>query len=387
MLRMRHNTTIGFDAKCANAPLGARGRYARFVIGALASEASRHGYFRMYLPSRESNPKYDALAARHNVESMEPDGSLWRVLSWPWRLWRVSKDAERGRVELYHGLNELLPLGLQRKNIRSVVTIHSLGFLHRAEYGYVERLWHRLRLMPVLRYSDRIVAVSECVKRELVRYMGVDPDKVDVVYTGCTDEFMANVDRLNIAEVRERYCLPLRYMLAVGTSNHYSNLDRIVESMAKLPEELNLVVVGRPTPYYERVMLRARSLGLEGRITLVNGASDAELPAIYAGASLFLLLSQYEGFAPQIVEALTMGVPVIAARGSSLKEAGGPDSMYIDADDREQLVAAIEMVLGDEALRRRMIDGGRSYASRFRREVTAYNLMSCYERIGVDIKE
>lgn len=384
---MRRNTTIGFDAKCANATDGARGRYARFVIGALAAEAPRRSYFRMYLPSREPNADYDALAARHNVESMEPDGSLWRLLGWPWRLWRVSSDAQRGRVELYHGLNELLPLGLQRRNIRSVVTIHSLSFLHYAEYGYVERLWHRLRLMPALHYSDRIVAVSECVKRDLVQHMGVDPDKVDVIYRGCSDEFMNNISDPDIATVRERYCLPQRYMLMVGTPNQRRNLDRIVESMAKLPADLALVVVGRRTQYYERVMLRARSLGLEERITLVSGVSDAELPAIYSGASMFVLLSQYEGFAPQIIEALTMGIPVIAARGSSLEEAGGPDSIYVDADDREQLVASVDMLLSDDALRRRMADSGRSYASRFRREVMAYNLMNCYERIGVDIKE
>ena len=97
------------------------------------------------------------------------------------------------------------------------------------------------------------------------------------------------------------------------------------------------------------------------------------------------MLSLYEGFSTTIVEALTVGVPVIASRGSSLEEVGGPDSIYVKSGDRKALVEAIKRVVGSEELRAQMVERGREYAQRFRSEVIAYNLLNCYRRIGIDI--
>ena len=118
---------------------------------------------------------------------------------------------------------------------------------------------------------------------------------------------------------------------------------------------------------------------------IIHGVADEDMPAIYRGAIAYLMLSLYEGFSTTIVEALTVGVPVIASRGSSLEEVGGPDSIYVGSDDRKGLLAAIKRVLEDEELRTRMIERGREYAQRFRPEVAAYNLLNCYRRIGIDI--
>ena len=97
------------------------------------------------------------------------------------------------------------------------------------------------------------------------------------------------------------------------------------------------------------------------------------------------MLSIYEGFSTTVVEAISVGVPVIAAKGSSLEEAGGDGSIYLEPNDREGLVKAVERIAEDTALRQSMIDRGRDYASRFRPEVIAYSILNTYRRIGVDI--
>lgn len=384
---MRRNHTIGFDAKHANADNTSRGKYARFVIDAMAEACPRHCYFRMYTPGSKENPEYAELARRHNIESMQPDGGIWRILNKAWRYWRVTHDAEQGNVELYHGLNEKLPIGLARKNIRSVVTIHDLGFMHLKSYNQLERLWHILSLLPALHLSDRIIAVSEHIKRDLVRFMNVDPDKIDVIYHGCHSRFRNEIDQQQIMDVAERYKLPEKYILTVGTQRERKNLGHIIESMPNIDPTIHLVVVGRTTAYLERIMLRAESLGIRDRIYTLNHVDDNDMPAIYRGAKLLLMPSRYEGFSATIVEALTVGTPVIAAKGSSLEEAGGPNSIYIKPNDRSELIEAVERVVNDEELRQRMIARGRDFASRFRPEVIAYNIINCYERIGQEIKE
>ena len=165
------------------------------------------------------------------------------------------------------------------------------------------------------------------------------------------------------------------------------NLGDLIEIMPKLDRDVELVIVGRATTYTQRIKHRIKSLDLQERVHMLYGVADDDMPAVYAGASLYLMPSLYEGFPPTIIEALTLGVPVIAAKGSSMEEAGGPNSIYVDSNDRDAWERAIKEVLGNEELRNYMISEGRNYVSRFRPEVVAYNIMNCYKRIGVDISE
>lgn len=388
MQNMKHGYTIGFDASDANVNNTDLGNYSRFIIDAVAASSPRHCYVRMYVGRREPNVEYDALDCRHNIESMEPDGSIWRKMPAIWRKWRMSKDAARGDVSLFHGLVGELPLGLARRKIRSVVTIHDLAPMRLTSYyNPLERAWYRIKMMYMLRTADRIVAVSDCVKRDLVSYMGVDPDKIDVIYRGCNPLFMRKISDEQLSEVANRYNLPKRYILSVGTQSERKNLRLIIEAMSQLPADVELVVVGRATSNTSALLHRIKSLGLESRVKMLYGVATQDLPAIYRQAELFVYPSLYDGFATPIIEALTVGVPVVATTGSSLEEAGGANSIYVPVDDYRAMAEALCRVLGDESLREQMSRSGREYASRFRSEVVAYNLLNCYRRIGIDLTE
>lgn len=383
---MKRSFTIGFDAKHANRGNTTRSSYARFVIGALAEACPRSAYFRMYIESGEPHAEFEALSMRHNVEAMEPDGALWRRLSWLWRLWHVGKDMERGDVELYHALAGVVPLGLQRRNIRSVVTIHSLEFLRlRRLFRPIYNLYRRAIMLSSMRRADRIVAVSECVKRDIVRYLHIDAEKIDVIYGGCHHRFTEPVTTEQVDEVRERYNLPERYLLVSGTHSPRKNIGHIIEALPDIEPDVSLVIVGRGTKQTEALKRRVKALGLEQRVVMLHGVAAEDMPAIYHAALAYLMMSLYEGFSTTIVEAISVGVPVIAAKGSSLEESGGEGSIYVEPQDREDLVAAVERVVGDAALRQSMIERGKEYASRFRPEVIAYSILNTYRRIGVDV--
>lgn len=386
--RVRRNTTIGFDAKYANVGNNTQSSYARFVIEAIAEACPRHSYLRMYVPSREEHAEYDALASRHNVESMEPDGSLWRKMPWLWRLWPIGRDMQRGDVRLYHSLTSFLPYGLERRGIRTIVTVHNLEFLRlRGLFSPLHNMYRRAAMLSSLTRADRIVALSESIKHDLVRYLRIDSDKIDVIYRGCHHRFAEPITPETLAAVRDRYHLPARYMVVVGTHLPRKNLGHLVETLRRVDEDIAIVVVGRATTYTEHISRRIKSLGLGDRVTMLHGVADEDMPAIYHQAIAYLMPSLYEGFATSIVEAITVGTPVIAAKGSSLEEAGGPSSIYVDATDRDALAEAISRVANDEELQQRMIRDGKAYASRFRPEVIAYNLLNCYRRIGIELDE
>lgn len=383
---MKRSYTIGFDAKHANRGNTTRGSYARFVIGALSEACPKSAYFRMYVESNEPHADYERLSQRHNVESMEPDGSFWRRASGLWRLWHVGRDMERGDVELYHALAGVVPFGLARRNIRSVTTIHSLEFLRmRRFFSPIFNLYRRIIMLSSMHRADRIVAVSNCVKKDLVRHFHIDADKIDVVYGGCHHRFTEPVSEDQVEEARERYNLPERYLLVSGTHSARKNLSHIIESLPEIDPSVSVVIVGRGTKQTESLLRRIKALGMEDRILMLHGVAQEDMPAIYHAAIAYLMLSLYEGFSTTIVEAITVGVPVIAAKGSSLEEVGGPGSIYVAPHDRTALVEAVDRLLLSEELRQRMIAEGREYATRFRPEVIAYNILNCYRRIGIDI--
>ena len=383
---MKRTHSIGFDAKYANAEIDGMGSYGRFMARAIAKAYPENTYSRLYTPTQLPNADYDDLAEMPNVESMEPDGSLWRRLKRLWRMWHVAKDAKRGDVELFHGLANTLPYGLARRGIRSVVTIHDLRFIrYPNHFNIIDRILREFMMRSACRRADRIIAASETTKRDLRKLLRVNPEKIDVVYQGCDQQYSMPISDEQVAAVREKYQLPKSYILNVGEIEERKNIGLIIEALAELPESVELVVAAKQTSYTKRLKRRIKSLGVEKRVHFRNVA-ESDKPALYKGADIFVYPSHFEGFAVEILEALSVGVPVIATRGSSLEEAGGNKTIYVSPRDCGEMVEAIERILADEELREQMISAGKRHTRHFRSEVTAYGIMKCYERIGVELE-
>lgn len=385
---MKRTCTIGFDARHAIEGDTALSSYARYLIDAMSRACPRRGYFRLYGDRESTREDYRELASRHNVEAMLPDGRLWRKMPWLWRQHAIGRDLQRGDVEIFHSLDERLPLGLGRRNIRSVVTVHSLDFLSTSTFqNPVESTYRRVVMLSSLRRADRIIALSEGLKHDIVSKLGIDSDKVDVIYRGCDSRYNIEPTTEELTRIRECYSLPEHYVLTCGTQLQRKNTAIILEALTLTNNDLHLVVASRPTPYATTLTERAAELGISDRLHIINPTTTADRVALYHMAEVYVLMSLYEGFATSIVEALLTRTPVIAARGTSHEEAGGSTSLYVANDDANALAEGIERIMADETLRNEMTTRGLSYAARFRPEVAAYNILNCYRRINVDIDE
>lgn len=385
---MKRSNTIGFDARYANTGNSTLSSYARLIIEAVADACPRHSYFRLYITDRDRNAEYEALTRRHNVESMAPDGGLWRKLAWLWRQRAIGRDMERGDVELYHSLTDSLPYGLARRNIRTVVTIHGVDYLNpRIAYNPLRKLFRRWFMASALHRADRVVALSNALKQRVINIFGIDPDKVDVIYRSCHPRFAEEIAAEQQRRVKESYALPERFVLAAGAQTPLKNTVTIVEALPLLPEDVHLVIAGDRTPYTDHLRRRAKTLGVAERMHVVEGITSDDIAAFYSLAEMYILLSESESFATTIVEALTVGRPVIAAKDTAAREAGGDAAIYVDPNDAEALASTIDMLLEDGDLCAAMVAKGREQIRRFRPEVIAYNTLNCYRRIGIDIRE
>lgn len=385
---MKQNHTIGFDANLANATPEGKGHYGRFIIDAVAAACPKRGYIRMYTANRQPNAEYDKLELRPNVESMEPDGRVWRWFKPLWRWFGITRDANAGRVELFHGLANKLPFGLGRKNIRSIVTIHDLRFMRNVEVqSPLTTLYYKVSYRSTCRRADRVIAVSNFAKEEIVEHLNIDPDKIDVIHVGCHKRFTESVTPEHSDMIRHKYNLPDNYVLSVGTITENSNIEVIIEALAKSSKPIDLVIAGRATSHIERLKRLTAGHNLTSRTHLLHGVAAEDMPALYANAIAYLSTSRYDGFNYHIVEALNMGTAIIATTGTSHEEAAGPDAIYVSGEDSDAMIEAIERVAMDKELRDTMAERGKEYAQRFRPEVIAYNILKCYNRVGVEIEE
>ena len=378
---------IGFDAKRAAQNRTGLGNYSRFVLRIL-SQRGGGDELHLYIPNPRRTPFLGEIPTLAALRLHYPCGPVWRLLGSLWRVAGVWRDIRRDGMALYHGLSNELPLGIRRAGCRSVVTIHDLIFLHCPEYYHpVDRLIYNYKFRRACRVADRVVAVSEFTKRELMRYYGVPEAKIDVVYQGCDPAFAAPIARATLDDVRSRYSLPPRFVLYVGSIERRKNLGLVAEAAClmarrgrKAGEAVPVIAVGRHTSYEDELRTYLRGQGAEGAIRFVHGVPFADLPSFYRLATAFVYPSRIEGFGIPLLEAATSGVPAIGCTGSCLEEAGGPGAIYVDPDDAEAMADAMHTACTDGPRRQRMIAEGRAHAARFNDRRLADELMEVYRK-------
>ena len=373
---------IGFDAKRAVRNFTGLGNYSRLVVDVLSREYPAHDY-RLYTPSVRQNDRLKPLVGRDNVTLVTPDTAAGRAFPALWRVYGgLTSQIARDGIGLFHGLSNELPLDIARAGIPTVVTIHDLIFRRLPEcYKPVDRAIYDYKFRHACENATRVIAISERTRDDIVELYGINPDKIDIVYQGCDPQFAMPVDDTTRARVRAKYKLPERYIIAVGTVEHRKNQLQAVRALRHLPTDVMLIIVGGHNKDYVRDVAReVAALGLTDRVRLLKGVPFADLPALYSMATVASYTSRYEGFGIPVIEAISAGVPVIAATGSCLEEAGGPGAVYVNPDSVDGYVDAARALLDTPAMRHDLVTRGREYIARFSPENFSQGLMETYTK-------
>lgn len=370
---------IGFDGKRAVQNFTGLGNYSRYVIDILYRFSPENEYV-LYAPHRRSSRVFDELLHRCPLlKTIYPEG-MWRHFKSLWRTWGMTSRLDKEGIDLFHGLSNELPLTIRKaRHTRSVVTIHDLIFLRYPEYyHWIDRKIYTYKFRKACESADLVIAISECTKRDLISYFHIPEEKIKVVYQGCDVSFSRPATEEKKQEVRKKYSLPEHYILNVGSIEERKNVLLAVKALLHLSEEMHLVILGRRTSYTDQINTFIHAHHLEDRVKILNGIPFSDLPAIYQQAEVFVYPSRFEGFGIPIIEAIYSGVPVVAAIGSCLEEAGGPSSIYVHPDDVEGMADALKQASGNQAVRARMIEEGKKYVRRFSEEEQAQQLMGIY---------
>jgi glycosyltransferase involved in cell wall biosynthesis len=236
-----------------------------------------------------------------------------------WYMGLLPLQARRARLDVLHCTTFRAPL---RSPVPTIVTVHDLAIVRYPEFFTAwTRLYARTALLPVIRAADRVVAVSEFTKREVVELAGVPEERVRVVPNATSDVFSPDGPA---AEGD--------YVLAVGTLEPRKNLARLVEAAESLGAELR-VVGARGWGGVE--------VGGNG-VRWLGHVPDEELARLYRGAAVFAYPSLYEGFGIPVLEAMRSGAPVVTSAGTVMEEVAGGAAELVDPLDPAAIAAGIE---------------------------------------------
>lgn len=373
---------IGFDGKRAVQNYTGLGNYSRYIADILCHYYPKNDYI-LYAPKKRENARLCALIEQYRQLCLAfPASGIWKKFSSLWRVCGMTKQLETENIDLFHGLSNELPLNIRKSSVKSIVTIHDLIFLRFPKYyHFIDRKIYEYKFRKACENSDRIIAISECTKRDIIQYFKISPDKIDVVYQGCDNSFTLAVSEEKKKEVRKKYQLPEHYILNVGSIEERKNILLAVKAMLMLPAHIHIVIVGKRTNYTGKIEEFVNEHGLEERVHILSNVPFDDLPTLYQLAEIFVYPSRFEGFGIPIIEALNSRVPVVAATGSCLEEAGGPDSIYVDPDDVQGVVNAFKQVYADSEKRIEMIEKGVGYAKQFSERKQAEEIMNIYNQL------
>jgi len=272
------------------------------------------------------------------------------------------------KPDVYHNTKNSLP---RRVPCAAAVTLHDLAYHHHPEtFGFLSRLYLRWHHENAARRADAIVAVSHHARRDIVRTLGVDGERVHVVYHGVDPRFLEAADDSSSG-------LAPPYVLSVGTIQRRKNLDVLVRAAAALRaagRDFTLAIAGRRGWKTEAFDEACR----ETPVRLLGAVPDEQLPALYRHAAAFVQPSSYEGFGLTPAEAMACGAPVVAARGGSLPEVVGDAGLLVEPRDVRALEEALARVLDHEGLAQELRAAGRERARQFSWDQSAAQHVAAY---------
>lgn len=374
---------IGIDARFISDHFPGIGRYVYHLVLALASLPHDHELVLLHNP--------DIPNTRHDMGALLSAPSLTclpitaRPFSWGEHV-QLPALARTLRLDLLHSPYYIKPYaGLP---CPSVVTIYDLiGRRFPQVLPRKGRIVFNLATWLALHTAQHIITISHSARDDVVQDYHIPAERIAVTHLAADERFCPQPPDV-VAAVRAKYAIPRRYTLYLGANKPHKNLERLVLAWAQLATEQagahgnHLVLAGHQDPRYPQARHLVQQLGIGDTVTFLPNVDDADLPALYSGAELFVFPSYYEGFGLPPLEAMACGTPVLCANTSSLPEVVGNAALLVDPFRVDDIAGGLTRLLLNPPLRAELREKGFRQAKTFSWERTAQATLAVYEAVA-----
>ncbi len=368
---------IGFDSKRAFNNKTGLGNYSRFILNGMLLHFAENGIF-AYTPS-----------FKKELIGEFPKNRVFLPLkkSIFWRSFGILNDLKKNKIHIFHGLSNEIPFGLNKAGIKSVITIHDLIFINYPQfYSFFDRIIYRLKLIYALNNADKIIAISQKTKEDILLFKpDLDVSKIEVIYQDCHERFKFEHQDFEIEAVKNKFDLQKPYVISVGTIEERKNQLLLVKAFEALNNiEVDLLLVGRGKKYRQEIETYIKTQNLKNVIILDN-VDNIDLPKMYAGALFSAYISRVEGFGIPSIEALSCGISVLTSAGTCLEEAAGGGGLFVDTTSLIAIRNGLDELITNESLRNKLALKGKLHIEQFNQKAIIEQLKAVYNNLFYSI--
>jgi len=360
-----------------------KNKYLLFSSGLQTSDR----YWDFFQKAKEKNSNIDS---RHLSVPNRILNLSFKLFSWP----EIDKLTGEADIVFEPNIN-LLPAFKAKK----VVTFHDLSFERYRDFFSAKQIfWHNfVNPKKLAQEADSIIAVSESTKNDLMEIYGLADRKIKVIYSGILAKNQKpktknQNDSLKIKNIKDKYNLPEKYILYLGTIEPRKNIVGLIKAFELFRSKFRLhdsgfvipklVIAGAKGWLYQDIFQAAKNSPFKNEIIFSGFIADEDKARLYSLANLFVYPSFYEGFGFPPLEAMAQGAPVITSDCSSLPEVAGHAGMLVNPYNTGQLAWAMEEILNNDQLRKKMIAQGREQVKKFSWAECARKTLAVFEEIG-----
>ena len=358
--------------------VGGAGRYAFNMLRSMAQAAPEDEFILIRRDSCASVDTFEYKNVRHIVRTVADKGASARIyeeqVQFPGLL-------RRNGADVLFAPSVSFPIC---SPVPVVATIHDVAYLHvPRKYPLVRRAYVKYLTALSARHAARVLTVSEFSKRELMETFGLSPDRISVTYNAVDPVFQRTPPSQDVSASLERLGVRLPYALFVGAVEPSKNIPVLFRAISQLKgagTPVRLILTDTLGWSKRRVRTEHALRDIEDYVSFVRPESDEDLVRLYLGATVLLHPSQYEGFGLPVLEAMSVGIPVIAAPAEAVREIAGDAVLWADPFDADIWALQIRRCMSDRELCDRLRLGGRDRAKEFTWEKSALvALDACHE--------
>jgi glycosyltransferase involved in cell wall biosynthesis len=375
---------IGIDVTSAVRQGAGVGRYTRGLVRALLAldEVNRYKLVAAGPSTRATALKIFPQTANSELRVI-PLSERWLDVLW-YRLGvPLPVDLLVGEVDMFHSPNFVIP---PLRHGRKVITVHDLSFLRVPECADPRLRDYLGDVVPrCVAEADLVLADSDNTRDDLISLLGVERERIRVVYAGVEKRFQPVISEDHLQAVRGKYDLHQPFILSLGTLEPRKNYSTLLSaySLLRAKGEIShrLVIAGRRGWLYEQILEKAKALDRSDDVRFLGFVDDEDLPALYQLSDLFVFPSLYEGFGLPPLEAMACGVPVVASNRPCLPEVLGERAFMVNGENVEELADAMGRAIMDSDLRSVLIRYGLERAKMFQWADAAKTLLDAYQEV------